>query len=346
MKQAIKHLLTLVITVAAFSNITVNAAEVKVELNGKLLNFDSPVITRNGRTFYPMRELFEALGAEVSWDSTRQAAIGQTSNKKVEFFVGSEAYTVNSTAKVMDTKAFIDNGKTYIPVRYAAEGLGFFVEWNNLTNTIDILGSIAAPANAATVPTNTQNAPAQPGTVTEQPTKPLRDMTYQELINLGKSHEEACEILEQEVIRLVNEYRAESTPYTITFGGGRTHTVELKPLVYDKDLARIARQRAEEITKYNKTGHISPVNGKSHKDYADSMGVSYKRAGELCAYGSRTAKAAVQDWKNSPGHDMGLLVPADPGHGFKTNELIKVGVGFSYDTNFEHKTAWTFWFAQ
>ena len=42
----------------------------------------------------------------------------------------------------MDIAAYVDEsiGRTYIPVRYAAEGLGFTVEWitGNLENTIDI----------------------------------------------------------------------------------------------------------------------------------------------------------------------------------------------------------------
>jgi len=102
-----------------------------VMYNGEKVKFTLRSQIRDNRTFYPLRECLDALGATVLWDSETQTATGLLSGKKVEFKIGSNEYKVNGVVKQMDTVAFVDDsiGKTYIPLRYAAEGLGFKIDW-------------------------------------------------------------------------------------------------------------------------------------------------------------------------------------------------------------------------
>jgi len=117
-----------------------NSGDVSVTFMGKDLQFDLPVINKNGRTFYPFRQLIEAVGGNVQWDPATSTAIAELNGNKVEFTVGCYKYIVNGEEKTMDAGVvtFIENGRTYLPVRYACEGLGFEVEWNASTNTIII----------------------------------------------------------------------------------------------------------------------------------------------------------------------------------------------------------------
>ena len=112
-----------------------------VVLNDKPLEFSLPLLERNGRTFYPMRELLEAFDAEVSWDSGRKMASGKLGDNTVEFFIDTSLYTMNGEAQSMEggLTSFIEKDRTYIPIRFAAEGLGFMVQWNEAESIIEIL---------------------------------------------------------------------------------------------------------------------------------------------------------------------------------------------------------------
>jgi len=45
---------------------------------------------------------------------------------------------MNRKEATMDAVSFIESGRTYIPIRNAAEGLGFHVEWDAASSTIKI----------------------------------------------------------------------------------------------------------------------------------------------------------------------------------------------------------------
>lgn len=47
----------------------------------------------------------------------------------VEMWTGKKQYVVNGQQKEMDTAPFIQGGRTFVPVRFTAEGLGAKVEW-------------------------------------------------------------------------------------------------------------------------------------------------------------------------------------------------------------------------
>ena len=99
-----------------------------------------PIIIRNDRIFYPFREILENMGATVSWDADTRTAIGELNGNRVEFQVDSNTYKVNGATRTMDTGVmpFISIDRTYIPIRYAAEGLGFKVEWDAADRTVYI----------------------------------------------------------------------------------------------------------------------------------------------------------------------------------------------------------------
>lgn len=115
------------------TNIYMNAKEVK--LTAKLQS-------RSNRTMYPFRECLEQLGATVLWDAVNKIAIGEYNGITIEFPIGKHEYWINGVKHEMDVASYIDEsiGRTYIPIRYAAEGLGFTVDWEEgiLENTISI----------------------------------------------------------------------------------------------------------------------------------------------------------------------------------------------------------------
>ena len=119
-------------------------------------------------------------------------------------------------------------------------------------------------------------------------------------------------IFEQEVIRLVNEIRAERG---------------LVPLIYHPELANIARLRALE-TDLLPDRHVSRTTGLAHTEHAIAMGLDVSFAGENRGGGQRTPQQVVNSWMNSQAGHREFILSGSNGNRFG-NDLIYIGVGFS-----------------
>jgi hypothetical protein len=114
--------------------------DVKMTLNGKQISLNLPVLNQNGRTLYPFRECLELLGAKVSWNDNNRTAYGSTSGVLLGFPVGGGYYYLNYEMIRMEdgVKTIIYGDRTYIPIRYAAEALGYTVAWDAASNTMSL----------------------------------------------------------------------------------------------------------------------------------------------------------------------------------------------------------------
>jgi hypothetical protein len=115
-------------------------ADVTFAVNSKPVDLKLPILNVNGRTMYPFRECMELIGAEVTWDAANRVAGGKLGDKSVEFTLDSGSYKSNGQTVQMDSgvTAFINNDRTYIPIRYAAESLGYQVTWTEKTKLINL----------------------------------------------------------------------------------------------------------------------------------------------------------------------------------------------------------------
>lgn len=96
---------------------------------------------------------------------------------------------------------------------------------------------------------------------------------------------------EQEVIRLVNEIRAQNG---------------LNALTYDWELARVARYKSQDMKDNRYFAHNSPVYGTPFQ-MIKNFGISFRSAGENIARGYTTPQAVVDGWMNSSGHRANIL---------------------------------------
>ena len=113
---------------------------------------------------------------------------------------------------------------------------------------------------------------------------------------------------ESEVIRLVNEIRAENG---------------LKALPANWELSRAARYKSEEMSSVRYFSHTSPTYGTPFQ-MMRSFGLSYRTAGENIAYGQRTPAAVVDAWMNSSGHRANIL----------SASYTQIGVGYCASGNY------------
>ena len=97
----------------------------------------------NDRTMLPARFVAENLGAVVTWNAEKQEVTVKGKNAKDEditilIYIGSDIAYVNDEQIKLDSPAFIENDRTYTPVRFISERLGASVEWNETDKTVTI----------------------------------------------------------------------------------------------------------------------------------------------------------------------------------------------------------------
>ena len=88
----------------------------------------APVI-RNDRTMLPARFVAENLGAKVEWDEEKRLVTITGKDVTILITIGSDTATVNGKEVKLDSPAFIENNRTYTPIRFISEELGATVEW-------------------------------------------------------------------------------------------------------------------------------------------------------------------------------------------------------------------------
>lgn len=113
--------------------------EIRITVDGKELYSDQPPIIKNDRVFVPVRVIAESLGATVDFkeDYDKRVYISDQ-NHTSEFAIGYAFCLIDGLELAMDTKPFIENGRTLLPVRIVSQALGCLVLWDNDTKTVNI----------------------------------------------------------------------------------------------------------------------------------------------------------------------------------------------------------------
>lgn len=119
------------------------ATGIHVTLDDVPLSFsDAQPLMRNYRTFVPFRAIFEGMGATVSWDNASHTVTALRGDRTIKLTIGRKACIVDRAGAdrsfTTDAAPFIENGRTYVPVRFAAQALGAAVGWDNMTQTVII----------------------------------------------------------------------------------------------------------------------------------------------------------------------------------------------------------------
>ncbi|MBR5012185.1 MAG: copper amine oxidase N-terminal domain-containing protein, partial [Clostridia bacterium] len=108
-------------------------------VNGVEKALDASPIIRESRTMLPVRFVAEAFGATVAWDGATSTAIIKNDEVEIKITIGAKEAVVNGKIIALDVPAFIENSRTYMPVRFIAENLGATVTWDGATSTATLL---------------------------------------------------------------------------------------------------------------------------------------------------------------------------------------------------------------
>lgn len=107
---------------------------------GEAKTNDVAPIIRKDRTMLPARFVAEALGAEVSWDEAARKVTIVSADKAttIVITIDSDKAMVNDKEVKLDSAAFIENDRTYTPIRFISESLGAKVAWDEAAQKVTI----------------------------------------------------------------------------------------------------------------------------------------------------------------------------------------------------------------
>lgn len=146
-----KKLTAIILTICVvISGLTVFASNTQIIIDGKpatIAEGMGSVVEKDNRTFVPVRFLLEYFAFNVDWDDETQTVLGvnkdgdsfltQIGNKTLFYFAdnGQKKDTIE-----MDVAPFLNNkeARTYVPLRFIAEAIGYDVGWDGETETVTI----------------------------------------------------------------------------------------------------------------------------------------------------------------------------------------------------------------
>lgn len=130
--------------------------QIGVMVNGAYVKFpDAAPEISSSRTMIPVRALVETLGGEIGYQDGVVTFV--LDGYAYEFTIGSTTVTVTPTADnnkdtpkpddiVMDCAPYIKGGRTYVPIRFLSEALGYEVGWDGDFQTAVLLDRAALAA--------------------------------------------------------------------------------------------------------------------------------------------------------------------------------------------------------
>ena len=117
-------------------------ADIKVALDGKILDLDTNPIIVNGTTLVPYRSLVKSLGASANWDSASKSVTVNQGEVNVKLSAGSSTAYINNSAVSLDAAPVVRNGSTFVPLRLLAEAFGKWTSWDAASQSVSINSSL------------------------------------------------------------------------------------------------------------------------------------------------------------------------------------------------------------
>ena len=112
-----------------------------LRINGKIIQqTDTNIMIVNSRCLVPVRLIMETLGYSVDYQVINDVGTitVKYQDKEVVFHLNSKQALVNGAIVDMDVAPVIENGRTYVPLRFLAESFGCYVNWDGTNYIVDV----------------------------------------------------------------------------------------------------------------------------------------------------------------------------------------------------------------
>ncbi|MBO7743364.1 C40 family peptidase [Paenibacillus sp. MWE-103] len=132
-------------------------------LDGRPLAFAAQPVIENGVSYVPVRPIFEAEGAKVSWDEQTRSVTATKADTLITYRLGDSMAYKNGEKQPLATPGKLMNGFSMVPLRFVSELLGNVVQWHAYDRSI----SISSVHTFETEITYGVNLRSEPGSETE-----------------------------------------------------------------------------------------------------------------------------------------------------------------------------------
>lgn len=124
--------------------VAVSAADyTKVSVNGEYIEMDQKLIFKDDRILIPVRAVGEALKCKVEWDHDTQTATLNSGATELKITIGETKMNKTNISRnpidipiELEVPAFIENGRTMLPLRAVSEALFLDVNWDKEERTV------------------------------------------------------------------------------------------------------------------------------------------------------------------------------------------------------------------
>jgi hypothetical protein len=125
--------------VAVTTNPSINSRVISVTLDGIPITVgDANPVLKDGRVLVPFRAVGEVVGAQVTWTPETQTVSGTRDGITMSLKIESNTAFIGSREVKLDVPAQVINGRTFVPLRFAAEAVGAYVQWDAAAWTVII----------------------------------------------------------------------------------------------------------------------------------------------------------------------------------------------------------------
>jgi hypothetical protein len=115
-----------------------------ISINTISSQLDAPpfIDVASGRTLVPIRAIVEAIDGKIGWEASEQKVSIQKDALTMELWIGKPTALVNGNEVKIDAEKEVSpvivNARTFLPLRFVAENLGFKVDWEASSQKITL----------------------------------------------------------------------------------------------------------------------------------------------------------------------------------------------------------------
>jgi hypothetical protein len=108
----------------------------KIALEGKIVNFDVQPRVQDGVALSPFRHLYEAQGGKVKWNNSTKSLNAKGGGNAIVLSIGSRYATVGNRKLSLEMMPFIEKGRTIVPLSFVSDALNVNVDVDSKTGHV------------------------------------------------------------------------------------------------------------------------------------------------------------------------------------------------------------------
>jgi len=117
---------------------TASASGITIELDGRPLQTEVAPVLMNGSVLLPIRDVFEALGAKLTWDNSSKTVTATRDQMTLVYRIGDPTAQLNGQTLTLPVPGQITDGYALVPLRFVSEALGSEVAWDGESRRVRI----------------------------------------------------------------------------------------------------------------------------------------------------------------------------------------------------------------